>query len=510
MPLQLSKIPPKEGQPLRVAYITWNLANKTPREDEVKTIIASAGDMIVDAIVIVEQEAPRASEYSLAGKIAYELEKNSTGRQPKTPKEALEGLNGHRNKFNTRTKPLEPGAVANTVLSHHPIQVSSGVYIDPSNSNKGGCYQTVNIAGQSFQTAGVHLESYASSKRMDELAELIAAMQPIVTKYADLVDMATTPMIIGGDLNYRDLLEQDEKGEMFAIDPMKSHKKPMQHFQLHGLQEAQLHERAVGELTYAGKRTHHESISLTADKKRHGDATQGKLDRVFTRGGTVKVKFEQIIEGTRTSDHKPVIAITEIPRITNEFLAVKHFVSNMMDSLTIVPEYKQSMDILRKVIEDLQDTPDSKSILLNICHHLERFKATLIELEKSRMLAISKPKQDPSEIQEIQESYEKVMGLMHNFVFAIITPKINFSATEIPLSPQGSPQEMTSEGRSPTSSTVSSFTNSSLGSSTKTPQAKNKTSFAGCYCSFFTNRTDSSRRVEKVDIPTPKKGKSSP
>ena len=437
MALSLSKNLPTNGS-FKVCYITWNMANHKPTKKDIEAII-NAQDVEVDLIIISAQEETREQKKSLGSLI-----QNTLG----TPN--LTQL--HYGAFNTFT--TGRGRLSQSFITNHPITVSNSHKIQEAATqfkfkNKGGIATNVVVSDKdkekvfTFQSAGMHLDSHLPSARIRETSTLMEKIEIQVTTYDDLTKKATTPIFLGGDLNYRNRLNNE--GE--SIDPKDDKDQLMRHFDLHGFSEAGKSGSNI--CTYSGKDTHKKGASslpspqadvedtitrssdqkyLTRiggthtrestyhaaqkDNKRSSETRGGKLDRVLYRGQVVDhdPNEENIIQmpkydkqkkvagftenGERTSDHKPVVTLFTITQCNDEqtaFKHTKHFVKNRINEIKMNfnADQQAQLNALEGNIENLRmDDKHSKTTLVTIYKLYETFKKQALQFEYHRMIAL--------------------------------------------------------------------------------------------------------------------------
>lgn len=427
MPLTLSPMPagysPAEyvhTRPLKIAYITWNMHNNVPSETDIANILA-AHNGEVDVIVIATQEETRSQKRSLGQKIMG----------------GLGAFGGQRLSFDTRTSVFGPGRVSLCVLSNHPFEINQAGKVQEATkwykmANKGGIHFNMTIGDHTLDVIGMHLDSHSPVARLRETKDIMNGVDQKTPEYLDaldyvgLVKKAKTAVLLGGDLNYRDRYTQE--GDV--IDPRNSQDALMRHFDMHGFSDIS---RKIGDYTYSGNTSNQNSPTLKpsasslkmndsiaptdieatiaaandlittssnqssdgeavsdsgnlarqADQKRPHVAQGGKLDRVLYRGA--EPKSEVIVqpdrEKSRTSDHKPVVAIFEVKKPENDFEHTKQFVCNKLKSMGITSEAYNN-NILA-----LQKTDENQKRLVNIYRECEKTIKQMLILEESRIKA---------------------------------------------------------------------------------------------------------------------------
>lgn len=410
MPLKLSDELPKEGEPLRVAYITWNVANETPTRKDIQRIMEeSEGE--VDLIILSEQEGPRSTTGSLAAQMACELK----GKK-ENDKEVIKAFKGHhRVKYETFTGGR--GCVASTVLSNHPIQVKSGVYQDTANKNKGGVYQSIQIGGRFVKTASVHLESFDENMRVAESLALFSKMQTPVKNYETLVQRAKEGVIFGGDLNCRHVIRRENKGDkkddVKVYNPTDDPQERMRYFRWSGLREAEAKKQGDNDdelMTY--RSTKAKADPNREDPKRPGNLMRGDLDRAFV--ANVVTHLRTIIDDIETSDHKPVVYKFEIPPVTNDFEAAKAFVLGTVEHLfdSVLCRDLDNGDGLKKGLQDLikglsEDSAHNKDQLVSVFQECEALRQQYLVIEKQRLACLQQIDQLYKDMSVIENSGEK-------------------------------------------------------------------------------------------------------
>lgn len=260
MPLQLRDKTP-DGEAPRVLYLTWNLANGTPTQDDIDKILGEhEATGAVDAIVIATQEETRAQKKSLGHKLGHKLDANKTE-------------NGVYIAFDTRTKITEPGRVALTLISKQLIEAKPIKTVQESTGkgwkgwlqkkfgvkNKGGVALRVTLGKEdnahTFDVASMHLDSYDNTIRSRESNQMMANIdgdtKPIKPETPEqsvekAVNRYSRPLLLGGDLNYRKEVD-DKAAESFQAGAIRTAE-----YATHGLTAAPFTQDSF-QYTYSGR-----------------------------------------------------------------------------------------------------------------------------------------------------------------------------------------------------------------------------------------------------------------
>lgn len=403
--LTLSQQPKESG--LRVAYITWNVANNLPNRDEIRKILSEfKGE--VDAIVIAEQEGPRSTSDSVGVQVACELKNASENDKDKAQRAFGAGF--HTEKFESFTSGTQ-GAVRMTVISNAPISVASTIFQDPNNKNKGGIAQTVSIGNHSFQIVGAHLESFGTDRRAEEVQQLMGALdqQLPVTDYESLVKRACTPTIFGGDLNCRQLIGEKGEGKNPLVidqlrDPYLIDDGPMEHCKIYDLYDEGAANRSPKDFTYASGSTHADNPPIELDDRREGgEVKYGVLDRILN-SGPINMSTAAIVSGTTSSDHKPVVAIGNIRKLASEFDVVREYIKRQLGYAMNHATPQKARGIIEK-IDRLSDTPMNRDLLVKLYDKNKSNREALFRIDQKRQDTAAKfPK-----LQAIEASEENIM-----------------------------------------------------------------------------------------------------
>lgn len=306
---------------LKVATVTWNMANREPSDDDIQLIMEKLREMDADVVIVATQEERRLEQQTLACKLNESLGFEVTES---------------RHAYNTMTTGF--GRVAACVLARSGITVEclgvdkfAHAAIPGKYPNKGGvtlrfeCKESGQPAVR-INAACVHLDSYDEQARLQEMQILMAKLSGTSDGFVDWKTFehhAADLTIAAGDFNYR--IERAGAGK-FTNTPRA----------LTYVQTSRCLVDAAPELdanvTYCGKnqsvasplfethdaRTEDTHRTVVGDGQ---DATVsckgGRLDRVhFDNGREVK---HVIVERTCTSDHKPVVAMTTVLPAENSF-----------------------------------------------------------------------------------------------------------------------------------------------------------------------------------------------
>ncbi len=356
----LSRVLPDDGS-LRVLSITWNMANKSPSENDIKEILNAIPDnqRPVDLVIIAAQEETRNDNQSLGKKI----------------KDRIHGVNAYVASFDTFTEDF--GRVSQTVISNHRIEFENSRRLQHATEsykfkNKGGLFTDVTIGGHTLHAAAVHLESHNNVARFEETQHIMHKMHREIKSYNDLVVHAKTATIFAGDLNTRNRTDQ---------------KNPTGFFDVFGLAQSS---NLVGAFTYSGKgkplTKANSSDANKADAKRHGETKGGLLDQTLIQGNA-RFESAHIVEGTTTSDHKPVVTRIRIPKVENDFEHTKQFIINEIARLKkIHPSDQDShFDYLTKIAKKI--TKENKQSLFDIYKYIEHTGRLFENAEKLKQMA---------------------------------------------------------------------------------------------------------------------------
>lgn len=367
-----------------IAAVTWNMANRKPRKEDILSLIQQGNLSDADIIIVASQEEACSKNYPLADGLHIRLGKD------------FRPISKQRH----TTFTTAPGQVSLTLLAHKKSScqvINKDSFFHRNGKpkpfpNKGGHTLRFTVDGKIIGVAGVHLESKCDGPRFKETKKLVSRVYSSeddvipVTSYKDLEGKSTDLSLFVGDLNYRDIHTQEENGDA-GLDPFSIEPSPARHFKLHGFTE----EAPTLGWTYAGKKKsvsgNTESSPYAIDHRRTvgGNKQQhyckgGRLDRMLWKGD---VKPEtKIIEGTSTSDHKPVVSIFELDNDNlNDFERVKRWVANSLKYLAS-PE----------VIERIKKTPDDesgKTFITKTYNYYKVVKALYLESESLRIQSLN-------------------------------------------------------------------------------------------------------------------------
>ncbi len=313
---------PAEFTTIKVAFLTWNINNSQISDADMNVWqqeMARHGDVdaIVDAIVVGTQEESRSSGHQLANRLLASSLKDTFKKVDEQH-------------FNTFTKAR--GRVAQTVLirqkgveykhhDHKQFNHSNGL---PKFANKGGIINRVEVNGVRLNTLVAHLDAYSVPTRIYEMKTLMNLVERQGQDYISFADM----MRCSSDHD-QGLIESNERNEIFSsgdrLHPFdfaeydrRKIVSPAQHIQRHALRDAQRQYKSKEEkerFSYPNEETTPSEFPIDPKNRQIGIDNRvygehGVLEKFLSRGS--KQTSFKLIEGTRSSDHKPALSIVTI------------------------------------------------------------------------------------------------------------------------------------------------------------------------------------------------------
>lgn len=415
---------------LELVFVGTNRNNQNAIDEDISKLKKGIDFEKSDVVIIASSEAKK--------RLTHQLKKHkNTGNE--------DSFTAREDSFRTLTKAnifssKSYGRVAQTILSEDPDFSARGRIVQHSDGfglpNKGGLYATVTIKGHIFGSISAHLSSYSFENRFEETYQLMRNLENQITAgkqtdYDRLLTLATTPIIFGGDLNYRNLIHDGN-----VTTPEASKFNLMHHFALWGLIDTYQPSSPNTELT-----TYYKNKDMQSkDPKRPGETLGGRLDRVYYRGITnvttknVTAKFVE----QETSDHDAIItkmSLSKPPTDEAEQMngAKKHLLMMIRALEKSFPKNKEDFKAIKDHIKNINDNTDNNRLLLGKCYKqledlrekafdIERFRMQQLDLKRSKnifkkiylIISGKDGKRDALYVRAIKEGKKKIQEMIAN------------------------------------------------------------------------------------------------
>lgn len=359
----LRKISNKQS---KFAVVTWNMANKKPKPEDIDAIYDAIADDDYDGILVMAQE--ESLDQSLASALSAKF-----GSDKDTE------IKTYLRSNVTYTKGL--GQMSLAVITRHDLSKSIYQASDFTHrggkpkafANKGGHFATIKMGAVKLQFAGVHLDASSDTMKLYETQRIFSELEtrenPSFYDYSALAKLAVDATIFGGDLNYRNFRVDNKEKDPFSAGDVIS---PARHFQYHNLQASEISKNTFSD---------GEDDKAFDNKRVVGGLAEanylrsGILDRILGRGKNIQLSEGKIVE-TNTSDHKPVVVTATISAVKN-FDRIKNWVASVIEPFA-------DEKILRN-IETLSENTEGENYLVGVFNYYLHIKELRLEGEHYRM-----------------------------------------------------------------------------------------------------------------------------
>lgn len=370
----------KLNPPLKIALISWNMANGNGSNEDLEGIIETIkmqnGEDIPDIIVVATQEEGRnvGKEY-LCDQINAEFD----GLYNKTA-----------HSFTTMTKPGAFGRVSLTVLSQPKFGKAELTWREVQVLNKGGIGCEISINGHHFSFSGMHLDSKQDNLKVKTVVAMIAELEGEKNSnnyinYHSMEKSSTELDIIMGDLNHRYVRADNET----LYDPSGNSD--------HGNPDYMTSAaRYIDALGFTPARDENETEGLQAANTYHKDQTNeyvaskkvrvegatkspclqmGTLDRILI-SGSANITPVSVVE-SKASDHLPIICTITTSRVPTDFQRTRDWVIRKIENY--------ASEKVLKILKSLEDNPNDKLHLEIVFNYYKYVRDLTLQAEEFRL-----------------------------------------------------------------------------------------------------------------------------
>jgi len=367
--------PPK---PLRIALISWNMANKYGGNADAifAEMKKEGGDNLPDIIVIAGQEEGRDKAKSLGSQVL-----RIAGNDYVLNKENLYG---------TFTDGAF-GRVSLTVLSRkgtNPTITSETV----KRKNKGGIGFILTGEHYQFSVSGMHFDSNEDSLKVNEAKNMVEKLEGLNSEgyvsFDTMMNRSTDVDIMMGDLNHRHV-QLDDKTH---YDPLGPQFKSSAARYVDGLAYQPIPFVGESEKTLAPN-TYDKSKDKLASGRDDGVTGQhcyseGTLDRMLVSGKLITQTPVTVLESANLgkkniplSDHKPIVATVTLSKESkNDFLRTQDWVIRKIENYA-------SQEVIDSLADLKEDNPDDQKHLELVFNYYANVRSLILLAEEFRLTA---------------------------------------------------------------------------------------------------------------------------